>query len=487
MRMVQSGNNNRADAPRGGVTTNPQTQRRTRDLPEIGHKLRAAISAKDADQLREIMMRVGCRNDVRVKVYPLLTNVLPQDSTGDFVKTLLQQRYANNLLYAEALNLCAQEEGAASEEGASSPSSLPYAQRTTMLSPEQGKVAKEEGHCYYCGSASHFLRECGKNFESKSNRLKQQKLVLSILVEQSLQEKFGVRPAQQRTAECERDPLKESEREPALPTSASSSELDQKKKNDNAPSSPVKEEVQVKEKMLQNASFSSFMSTSFEVPCEALLAQRTLSGSLEVHLSSFPGQIQPSSSIIAVQPEVQLWLFAMCFRMQEAVPDPYLASAVIHKVVGSLSAQGWEERVVRECDTVSVAVAGGLRGTPVWDHVASLLPEMWPTLEEALACLLRPILGSLVCLCTEKAMIGNDISLRLWDSILWQADPLRSAGRFVAELLQGLQSKAPLCTQWEDLVQAMYECLAEFDKCADEQQRRVLARCCETDITRASA
>eukprot|EP00754_Rhynchopus_humris_P019072 Rhum_TRINITY_DN14632_c10_g2::Rhum_TRINITY_DN14632_c10_g2_i1::g.106427::m.106427 len=387
MRMVQAQATTGADS-----RVQDAEKRRDRDLPELDHKIRAAVDKKDLELLQEMTVRVGCKSDTRQKVWPLLCGVLPADDALESAAALLQQRFKNHLAMAEVLG---QEVSGADHEAHSA---APYAQRTTLLSPEQGKYAKSAGKCYYCGTSGHFLRECVKYFDA--GKAKQTGIVTALLLDACLTAQF--------TAPVAR-----------LPTNT-----------------PVVERRQ---------------------------------------------SLADGGALWEEDSELVRWLRALSFRLLEAVPEPYLAWAIVRNVVFG-SPVPWPVRVAKQCEGVAATLTRQVQATQgAAAHAAQLMPAGASCLEEALAGLLRPMLGSLVALSSADSFVANDVVLRLWDAVLWHADPPVCASRFVLEMLQPLPSKVCGCVSWDGLVAVAHDCLNSFDTWADEKQRRTVERCCENE------
>eukprot|EP01063_Lacrimia_lanifica_P021838 TRINITY_DN2944_c0_g1_i2.p2 TRINITY_DN2944_c0_g1~~TRINITY_DN2944_c0_g1_i2.p2 ORF type:complete len:384 (+),score=110.79 TRINITY_DN2944_c0_g1_i2:127-1278(+) len=189
MRMVQQQQRKPLTEGAGGEEARRSVDR-ARNAPEFGQKLRVAAEKKDVVQLKELLVRVGCANELRPKAWPLLCGVTPANGADPYVKELLSQQYQDYQNFARVVGY------SLTADTADTTPAVPFAKRRTLLSPEQCEVAKSRGDCYYCGGAGHFLRECPKYF--LADQAKQDTVILTLLLDQYVGTDFGVWDVDQR-------------------------------------------------------------------------------------------------------------------------------------------------------------------------------------------------------------------------------------------------------------------------------------------------
>eukprot|EP01064_Diplonema_japonicum_P018807 TRINITY_DN27497_c0_g1_i1.p1 TRINITY_DN27497_c0_g1~~TRINITY_DN27497_c0_g1_i1.p1 ORF type:complete len:391 (+),score=59.21 TRINITY_DN27497_c0_g1_i1:34-1173(+) len=163
MRMVQGGASKTQEEPNSRA-------RRSRQQPEMDHKIRLAVEKRDVDQLEDLVPRVGCPNELRQKAWLLMCGVLPNATCTEFVKETLIENYNDYVQCASAMGL---------HSTTPSHTLLPFAQRISPLDSEKRKQAILDGNCFYCGSKDHYLRECFDNF---NNTKKEHEGLVNVLL-----------------------------------------------------------------------------------------------------------------------------------------------------------------------------------------------------------------------------------------------------------------------------------------------------------------
>ena len=389
----------------------PVKPRRDMNQPEVASKIRTALDNKQVSTVKEWMMHVGCPNDMRVRVWPLLMEIVPNNEAAEVIKHVYSQEYEDDLRCAEALgthikpnnaDLSSRIEvintppSASKQLPSQSTDSIPYAQRPTLLSLKEQGRAIELGNCYYCGEPGHFIRDCCRYF--KSNHPHHYNVLTTVLLNQYLQ--------------------------------------------------------------------SHVVSPVF-LPKYSVVEMRD---SL-IYPNGHPWFMDEGG--------VLLWLSALTFRLLEAVPTQAIASRMIRKLLSTYN-MSWQARVLLVAEEATTKVLSQLDQNTI-SHVSVNMsfPESGNTLKQLLTDMLCPILGSLATLTNPTEFVSNDATLRMWDSILWQPDPLRSLSVLVIEMLQPLTKKLTSLNNWSEVTKSASEYIQSFGDWADETQRLALMRACE--------
>eukprot|EP01060_Flectonema_neradi_P009057 TRINITY_DN16486_c0_g1_i1.p1 TRINITY_DN16486_c0_g1~~TRINITY_DN16486_c0_g1_i1.p1 ORF type:complete len:437 (+),score=77.76 TRINITY_DN16486_c0_g1_i1:55-1311(+) len=400
MRMVR-----KVEAEAAAVS-GPVKPTRDRDQPEVAIKIRTAVDNKQTKVIKEWMMHVGCPNDMRGRVWPLLMGILPDNGTAEFIKNLYTHEYEDDLHCAEALGATAdQQQHDHPVDALNTPpsvskmqaaDSIPYAQRPTLLNLEEQGIAIAQGNCYYCGTPGHFLRECWKYYNS--DHPQHQNVLTTVLLNHYLQ---------------------------------------------------------------------SHVVDSVFLPTYSVVEMRD-------------SLVHPNSRTWFMNEDgVLLWLGSLTFRLLEAVPNQPISSRILRHLL-KLYDMPWQAKVVLVAEEASCNFLAQLDPraiTYLSDNIS--LPSEGGTFKEMFMSMLCPLFGSLAAMMAPMRFVSNDATLRIWDSVIWQPDPLKALSILILEVLHPLVKKVTSFSRWEEVTDASFELIQSFGGWADETQRLALVRACE--------